>query len=103
VQTEPVPERYAAAEPAVAHCFVAALDGAITVDGADGHHLQRVRRLRPGELMTAADGDGCWRRYVVVGAEPGRLLLRAESDVARDPQLAPAVVAAVALTKGTKL
>ena len=94
---------YAAAEATVAHCFVPALDTAITVDGPDGHHLQRVRRLRAGELVTAADGDGRWRRYVIAGAEPGRLLLRADSDVAIEPELTPAVAVAVALTKGTKL
>src|SRR5262249_10461928 len=98
-----VSEGCAADEPAAAHCFVAALDTAVTVDGPDGHHLQRVRRLRVGEVVTASDGDGCWRRYVVAGAEPGRLLLRAESDVTREPEATPAVSVAVALTKGAKL
>jgi 16S rRNA (uracil1498-N3)-methyltransferase len=93
----------AADELAVAHCFVAALDTAVTIDGTDGHHLQRVRRLRVGELVTAADGDGRWRRYVIAGAEPGRLLLRADSDVAREPETTPGVAVAVALTKGAKL
>jgi 16S rRNA (uracil1498-N3)-methyltransferase len=93
----------AADEPAAAHCFVDALDTAVTIDGPDGHHLQRVRRLRVGELVTAADGDGRWRRYVVAGAEPGRLLLRADSDIVREPESAPGVSVAVALTKGAKL
>jgi 16S rRNA (uracil1498-N3)-methyltransferase len=88
---------------AAAHCFVDRLDSSITVDGPDGHHLQRVRRLRTGELLTAADGDGRWRRYVIAGVEPGRLLLRADSDVVVEPELEPAVAVAVALTKGTKL
>jgi 16S rRNA (uracil1498-N3)-methyltransferase len=93
----------AADEAAAAHCFVDALDTAVTVEGADGHHLQRVRRLRVGELVTAADGDGRWRRYVVASAEPGRLLLRADSEVACEPEPAPGVSLAVALTKGAKL
>jgi 16S rRNA (uracil1498-N3)-methyltransferase len=96
-------QRRAADEAAVAHCFVDALDTAVTVEGPDGHHLQRVRRLRAGEVVTAADGAGSWRRYVVAGAEPGRLLLRADSDVARERDPEPAVVVAVALTKGAKL
>jgi 16S rRNA (uracil1498-N3)-methyltransferase len=96
-------QRYAADEATAAHCFVARLESAITVDGPDGHHLQRVRRLRVGELVTAADGAGRWRRYVIAGAEPGRLLLRADSDVALEPELRPAVSVAVALTKGAKL
>jgi 16S rRNA (uracil1498-N3)-methyltransferase len=95
--------RYAAAEAAAAHCFVDRLDSTVTVDGTDGHHLQRVRRLRIGELVTAADGAGRWRRYVIAGAEPGRLLLRADSDVVAEPELEPAVAVAVALTKGAKL
>jgi 16S rRNA (uracil1498-N3)-methyltransferase len=94
---------FAAAEVAAAHCFVDRLDSSVTVDGPDGHHLQRVRRLRTGEFLTAADGAGRWRRYVIVGAEPGRLLLRAESDVVVEPELRPAVAVAVALTKGAKL
>ena len=69
---------YAAAEVAAAHCFVDRLDSSVTVDGPDGHHLQRVRRLRTGEFLTAADGAGRWRRYVIVGAEPGRS--RPEAD-----------------------
>lgn len=98
-----VEQRYAAAEAVAAHLFVAALDAAITVDGTDGHHLQRVRRLRIGEHVTAADGAGRWRRYTIAGAEPGRLTLRAESEVALDPEPWPAVSVAVALTKGAKL
>jgi 16S rRNA (uracil1498-N3)-methyltransferase len=95
--------QYAAGEAAAAHCFVARLDEAITIDGPDGHHLQRVRRLRAGELVTAADGVGGWRKYVITAAEPGRLLLRAESGVTIEPEPSPAVGVAVALTKGTKL
>jgi 16S rRNA (uracil1498-N3)-methyltransferase len=98
-----VDERFAAAAPAAAHLFVAALDSVITVDGPDGHHLQRVRRLRVGEHVTAADGTGHWRRYAIASAEPGRLLLRAEADAVLEPAPSPAVVVAVALTKGTKL
>ena len=95
--------QYAAREAAAAHCFVERLDDAIAIDGPDGHHLQRVRRLRTGELVTAADGLGGWRRYVITAAEPGRLVLRAESGVTIEPEPAPAVCVAVALTKGTKL
>ena len=96
-------ERFAAAAPAAAHLFVAALEPMITVDGPDGHHLQRVRRLRIGEHVTAADGSGRWRRYVIAGVEPGQLVLEAASDVVVEPEPSPAVVVAVALTKGTKL
>jgi 16S rRNA (uracil1498-N3)-methyltransferase len=95
--------RFAAGAPAAAHVFVDALESVVTVDGPDGHHLQRVRRLRVAEQITAADGAGRWRRYAIAAAEPGRLVLRAESDVVLEPESVPAVVVAVALTKGTKL
>jgi 16S rRNA (uracil1498-N3)-methyltransferase len=96
-------EAYAAGVAAAAHVFVDSLDAAVTVDGPDGHHLQRVRRLRAGERVTAADGAGRWRRYAVDAVEPGRLVLRAESEVAVEPELRPGVAVAVALTKGAKL
>jgi 16S rRNA (uracil1498-N3)-methyltransferase len=31
------------------------------VDPADEHHLHRVLRLRPGEVVSVADGAGTWR------------------------------------------
>ena len=97
-------ERYAAAETAAAaHVFVEVLDSAIVIDGPDGHHLQRVRRLRTGAVVTAADGAGRWRRYVITSGEHGRLYLGADGDVVREPEVEPAVAVAVALTKGTKL
>lgn len=98
-----IDDRFAAGADAAAHLFVASLDSVVTVDGPDGHHLQRVRRLRIGEQVTAADGEGRWRRYAIAGAEPGRLLLRAESEAVVEPEPWPAVVVAVALTKGAKL
>ena len=30
------------------------------IDGPDGHHLQRVRRLEVDEAVVVADGAGCW-------------------------------------------
>jgi 16S rRNA (uracil1498-N3)-methyltransferase len=85
---------------AVAHLFVNALDDVVTVDGDDGHHLQRVRRLVPGERVTAADGTGAWRAYTVTNVARGSFSLEA----AAGPQVAtpPAVeiALAVALTKG---
>jgi 16S rRNA (uracil1498-N3)-methyltransferase len=35
----------------------------------DAHHLLKVRRLRDGEVVIAADGTGAWRRCVLEGRE----------------------------------
>jgi 16S rRNA (uracil1498-N3)-methyltransferase len=97
------PSAWAAGQDAAAHTFVAALDDAIEVTGTDGHHLQRVRRLRAGEHVTAADGEGAWRLYEIDAAEPGRLQLHALGEAGRDPDLDPGVALAVALTKAGAL
>ena len=54
---------FAAGADTVAHVFVddVAGDDDLVIAGADGHHLQRVRRLRPDEGVTASDGHGVWR------------------------------------------
>jgi 16S rRNA (uracil1498-N3)-methyltransferase len=87
---------------AVAHLVVGALDADLVVGGAEGHHLQRVRRLRPGDAVTAADGAGTWRPYRVAGAAAGRLVLRADGDPRREPALEPALTVACAITKGER-
>jgi 16S rRNA (uracil1498-N3)-methyltransferase len=79
------------------------LDDVIEIAGTDGHHLQRVRRLRAGELVTAADGAGGWRLYEIDAIEPGRLQLRARGEARREPELVPGVALAVALTKAGAL
>jgi len=93
---------FAARYPAVAHTFVPALQDDVTLDDEAGHHLSRVRRLRAGEVITAADGRGHWRPYVVAQAERGDLDLHAQDDVVDEPWLAPRLVVAFALTKGAK-
>ena len=85
---------------AVAHVFVGALDDDVVVTGTDGHHLQRVRRLAAGEIVTAADGTGAWRRYEVGEAAKGSVTLVALDPVEHAPLLPVGVALAVALTKG---
>jgi 16S rRNA (uracil1498-N3)-methyltransferase len=41
-------------------------------DGPDAHHLIEVLRLRPGELVIAADGDGRWVPCLVSSEVSGR-------------------------------
>lgn len=91
---------FPAGEDASAHVFLGALDDECTIEGADGHHLQRVRRLRVGEHVTAADGAGSWRRYEIVGSERGRIVVAARSAIAVEPDPSPRVGMALALTKG---
>ncbi len=85
---------------AVAHVFVAALDDRCEITGADGHHLQRVRRLAAGEIVTAADGSGSWRTYAVSDIAPSRLTLGAVDAAQFLPEPNVGVNLAVALTKG---
>lgn len=87
---------------AAAHVLVDTLPDHLDITGADGHHLQRVRRLGPGELVTAADGTGGWRPYRVAGASPGVLGLVADGPACLEPRLTPALVLACALTKGER-
>ena len=68
---------------AVAHVFVAVLADRLVIDGADGHHLQRVRRLEVDELVTAADGTGSWAEFTVAASADGRVELVARSEHAR--------------------
>ena len=93
---------YAARYPATAHTFLRGLDDDVTIDEDDGHHLSRVRRLRGGEVLTVADGNGRWRPYTVVRVRPGTVDLHAEGAPVVEPHLVPHLVVAFALTKGTK-
>lgn len=87
---------------AVAHTYTDRLDDSIRVEGEEGHHLQRVRRLRAGEVVTAADGYGRWRSYVVVAADDGTLDLHATSEFEHEAPLEPGLVVACSLTKGDR-
>ena len=94
--------RWAAGHPAVAHTFVDALDEAVTVAGAAGHHLARVRRLRAGEVVTASAGSREWRPYRVEAVDRGAVKLLAAGATSLEPDLAPGLAVAFAITKGDK-
>ncbi len=85
---------------AAAHVFVDELAPRCEIGGADGRHLQQVRRLRVGERVTAADGTGTWRCYDVVETGQGRLLLDAHGGLHRVDAPAVAVGLAIAPVKG---
>ena len=77
------------------HAFVADLSHP-ELAPEDRHHLETVRRLRPGEEITVSDGAGGWR--------PCRFgpSLEPIGDVARDPGSDPPVTVAFALVKGER-
>ena len=56
----------------------------------------------PGERVTAADGYGRWRRYVIVTARDGVLDLRATSAFEHEASLDPGLAVAPSLTKGDR-
>lgn len=85
-----------AAVGAAAHAFVADLERPRLSD-ADRHHLERVLRLRGGEVVTVADGRGRWRTV-----EFGTVLVPT-GPVQWDRPGAAAVAVALALLKGERL
>ncbi|HEU5301733.1 MAG TPA: RsmE family RNA methyltransferase [Acidimicrobiia bacterium] len=87
---------------AVAHIVTNLLRDEIRVDGQDGHHLARVRRLRPGARATATDGAGKWREYEVTTVAGSGLELHATGPVHTTARDQPQITVAFALTKGSK-
>jgi len=95
--------------PASAHVFVASaaeLVDTVDVGGEEAHHLARVLRLRPGEVVTVADGAGRWRPYRVgnVTAPGGGVLVRldAAGRAEQEPAASFRLAVAFALTKGDR-
>ena len=96
------PQGFASATGAAAHVFVAVLDDGVAVEGPDGHHLERVRRLRVGERVTGSDGAGRWRPYRVAATGKARLDLEADGVVHLEPALGPGLAVAFGVGKGAK-
>lgn len=96
---------FAAAAPVVAHVFVERPevlcdDQPFWIEGEDGHHLRRVRRLRVGEEVTASDGRGAWRVYAVAELGDRRVRLTPTGVIMREPALCPRLAVAFAPAKG---
>jgi 16S rRNA (uracil1498-N3)-methyltransferase len=75
--------------------FVGDLDDP-ELDTDDLHHLRRVLRVRDGDDVTIADGDGGWRH--------ARLAARPEpsSGIFREPEPTPPITIAFAVVKGER-
>jgi 16S rRNA (uracil1498-N3)-methyltransferase len=87
-----------AAAGAVAQVFVDQLDAPVPAPD-DAHHLARVLRLRPGELVVAGDGRGRWRTTVFTG---DTAVLAAHGPVVTEPAPARAVVVGFVPVKGER-
>jgi 16S rRNA (uracil1498-N3)-methyltransferase len=96
------PRGFASGADAAAHVFAADLHDRVAIDGPDGHHLERVRRLRVGERVTVADGTGAWRAYRIAATAKAHLDLDADGGVHREPVLAPRLAVAFGVGKGAK-
>ena len=81
---------------ATAHVFVDDLESPDLADG-DLHHLGRVLRLRPGEVVTLSDGRGSWRRATWTGRG-----VDAQGEVANAPAPAVIVTLGLAVPKGDR-
>ncbi|HSB87434.1 MAG TPA: RsmE family RNA methyltransferase [Ilumatobacteraceae bacterium] len=79
-----------------AHVFVDSLS-APKLEPADDHHLRRVLRIRPSDLVTVSDGAGVW---VTARLEADGLQL--DSDAVSEPRPARSVVLS-AIPKGERV
>ena len=66
------------------------------LDAGERHHLERVRRLRPGDRLTVGDGRGSFR-VVRFGTD-----LAADGPIERICRDVPSITLAFALTKNDK-
>ena len=72
---------------------------ALVIDGADGHHLQRVRRLAVDEPIVIADGSGDWYPSRVVEVGDGTLTVSRVGEVRTEPRPLPRISVAFAPAK----
>ncbi len=71
----------------------------VELDGAEGHHAARVRRVRPGEQVLLADGSGWLAHATVLVVQAG--VVELSIDRLTEPSPArPRLVFAQALAKG---
>lgn len=69
-----------------------------TLSSADRHHLERVRRVRPGDDVVVSDGAGRWRE----GTLGTGGAVDPTGDVQTNERPTPRITVAFALTKGER-
>ena len=79
-----------------AHVFVESL-GAPQLSDEDDHHLRRVLRIRPSDVVTVSDGMGSW---ATAQLEADGLCVESQPVLGAEPR--PAVVLS-AIPKGDRL
>ena len=57
----------------------------LVIDGADGHHLQRVRRLAVDEIVVIADGAGEWYLSRITALGDGTLTVTQPAPFSPSP------------------
>lgn len=77
------------------------VSGRLVLDGAEGHHAAKVRRIRTGERVALSDGAGGLATCTAVGVAGGSLELRVDA-VAQVPAPDPRLVVVQALAKGDR-
>ena len=80
---------------AAAHAFVSALDKPVLAP-EDRHHLERVLRLRRGDLVTVSDGAGGWRSCTFGPA------LSPSGPIEQEPSPTPPITVAFGVLKGDR-
>lgn len=91
--------RRAAAAHILVEPGVLDVGGVHALDDAAAHHVERVLRLRAGEVVTMTDGAGRWRPAVVAGAGAHEATGAVESE--RRPS--PPLTIATAIPKGDRI
>lgn len=75
--------------------------GTLVLAGDEAHHAVSVRRVRPGERVSVADGGGVWLEGECEQVERGRVAVRV--DARREVELpSPRLVLVQALAKGDR-
>jgi 16S rRNA (uracil1498-N3)-methyltransferase len=80
---------------AAAHAFVPTLDKPVLAP-EDRHHLERVLRLRRGDLVTVSDGAGGWRPCTFGTA------LSPAGPIEHEPNPTPPITVAFGVLKGER-
>jgi 16S rRNA (uracil1498-N3)-methyltransferase len=77
--------------------------GRVTITGQDVHHIRRVLRLKPGDLVSVADGGGRVSRVRVESICPEAVEGLVVETEETPPEEAPAVTLAQGIPKGRKM